>query len=89
MRKMNDRRPIHPGNLQCFIDCYRSHLIKAHQNDPSSYAWPITELDTVMSRMTSGIERNSFNKDSKAFKDTCKELGIKHTYQAIRDFITL
>ena len=80
---------IHPGNLQCFLDVYRGHLFKSVTEQPNYYAWPISDFDKVFERMSKAIERGSFNKDSKAFKDTCKELGIKHTYKAIREFISL
>lgn len=77
------RRVVHPGNLQCFLDVYKEELIKSHKENPDSYAWPFSELDEVFKRMSAAIERGSFNKDSKAFKSTCKALGIKHTYRDI------
>ena len=82
-------KPIHDGNLQCFIDLYRENLIKCVTQYPDEYSWPISELDNVIARMKNAIERGRFNKDSRAFKLTCKELKIKHTYKAIKDFITL
>lgn len=80
---------IHPGNFQCFLDIYKENLIKEVQNNPNEYAWSLDQLETVFSRMSSAIERGSFNKDSKAFKNTCKELKIKHTYKDIENFICL
>jgi hypothetical protein len=80
---------IHPGNFQCFLDVYREKLLEARKRHPETYAWPDSELDAVFERMTKAIERGSFNKDSHAFKATCKTLKIKHTYKAIKEFISL
>ncbi len=80
---------IHPGNLQCFLDCYYKNLVKARREFHEEYAWPDSELETVFEHMASAIEKGSFNKDSRAFKATCKELKIKHTYTAIKEFISL
>lgn len=33
------------------------------------------------------LKKGSFNKDTKAFRDTCKDLGIKHTYKSINEYI--
>ncbi len=80
---------IHPGNLQCFLDCYYQNLLKARREYPEEYAWPDSEMSVVFNRMTKAIKTGTFNKDSRAFKATCKELKIKHTYTAIREFISL
>lgn len=37
--------------------------------------------------MRRAIRKNSFNKDGRAFKATCKRLKIAHTYKAINNFI--
>lgn len=88
-RLTNMTNIIHHGNLQCFIDVYKEKLIESRQKNPESYSWPESEFETVFGRMVSAIQRGSFNKDSDAFKATCKELKIKHTYKAIQDFISL
>lgn len=82
-------QPTHPGNLQCFLDEYRTQLKLAVESRPEDYAWPISDFDIVFERMSRAIERGSFNKDSEAIKKTCKSLGIKHTYSAIKEFISL
>lgn len=82
-------RIIHTGNFQCFMEVYRENLIKAHNESPQDYAWSLADLDLVIERMTRAIEKGSYNKDSVAFKKTCKELGIKHTYKDIDSFICL
>ncbi len=70
-----------------FLATYKEELIKSHNETPENYAWPISELDVVFSRMRAAIERGSFNKDSRAFKATCKRLKIKHTYRDIETFL--
>jgi hypothetical protein len=88
-KMQKDLRPIHPGNFQCFLNVYKEKLIESIKNNPDEYSWSLNELETVFQRMSRAIEKGSFNKDSSAIKATCKELKIKHTYTAIRDFITL
>lgn len=82
-------KPIHSGNLNTFLEVYRENLIKCVTQYPDEYVWPISEIERVMDRMENAIVRGSFNKDTRAFKLTCKELKIKHTYKAIKDFISL
>lgn len=81
--------PIHPGNLAAFIDVYSEELSKAHTAHPELYAFPASQLPAVLARMTSAIERGSYNYDSPTFKATTKRLGIKHTRTAIETFIRL
>lgn len=73
--------------LDRFMAVYERHLRAAHTANPSEYRWPIETLPTVLGRMRDAIARGSMNKDSPAFKATCKELGIKHTYTAIREYL--
>lgn len=73
--------------LQKFLDVYKANLAKAHAAKPEEYTWSIDQLDEVYGRMVYAITKGTFNKDSESFKWTCKELGIKHTYKAIQEFI--
>jgi hypothetical protein len=75
------------SNLRLFCDTYRYYLAKAHNDYPQEYCWPREQLQTVGDKMCAAIERGSYNKDSRAFRDTCRELNIKHTYTAINAFI--
>ena len=70
-----------------FIEIYEEELKKAIVAYPDQYHYPVEEAPYVVARMSAAIERGTFNKDGAAFKATCKRLGIKHTYQAINDFI--
>lgn len=79
---------MHPGNFECFMDVYAEKLREARIKFPDQYAWPETEFELVLGRMRTAIERGTFNKDGQAMKATCKALGIKHTYTAIREYIS-
>lgn len=80
---------IHSGNLECFLECYKTNLLKAVLQLPQDYSYSTDKVDEVFERMKAAIVRGSFNKDSHAFRWTCKELGIKHTYKSIKEFISL
>jgi hypothetical protein len=71
---------------QVFISIYRLELADSLRNNPDQYAWTLTDFDEVFTRMEQAIIKGTFNKDSDAFKRTCKKLGIKHTYKAIREY---
>lgn len=86
---MKDNETIQSGNLQRFLECYYQNLLKSRKDFPEEYAWSDSEMSVVWNRMVKAIKGGSFNKDSRSFRLTCKELGIKHTYKAIREFITL
>jgi hypothetical protein len=71
---------------RAFAECYERNLRKALKTRPDKYMWPVENVPVVVKKMLDAVDRGSFNKDSLAFKWTCKELGIKHTYQAIREY---
>ena len=75
------------SNLELFKTRYRDNLINARMNYPNMYIWPENEFENVFKRMLGALSRGSFNKDSIALKNTCKQLNIKHTYTAIAEFI--
>jgi len=74
------------SNFQRFMETYRKHL--EHTCRAGDCGWDMSELPQVFQRMRNAILRGSFNKDSQAFRKTCKELGISHTYKAINAFIS-
>ncbi len=75
------------NNIELLKSTYAKNLEIAHAKYPNDYTWPILELPQVLTRMNAAIDKMSFNKDSHAWKMTCKELNIKHTYTAIKQFI--
>lgn len=74
-------------NLELFLSTYKKNLKKCAIENPEEYAWSIEEFHKIIERMNNAIVHGTFNKDSKAFKNTCKELKIKHTYKDIANFI--
>jgi hypothetical protein len=74
-------------NLETFMSVYSRNLVKAIQEKPDQYGYGIDGVSAVLVRMKTAIEQGTFNKDSFAFRWTCKELKIKHTYQAIKEYL--
>lgn len=74
-------------NLQAFMDIYRAALADAVAKHPDEYAWPLADVPVVAARMEAAIVRGSYNHDGRAFKATCKALGIKHTRKAIGEYL--
>jgi hypothetical protein len=73
--------------METFMVEYAKQLEKAVREHPEEYLWPIEHVPEVVARMREAIKTGTYNKDSGAFKQTCKVLGIKHTYKAIAAFI--
>ena len=73
--------------LEIFQASYTRNLARAVVERPQDYQWPIEELPTVTARMLAAIGRGSYNKDSYAFRWTCKELGLPFTYKAINAYL--
>ena len=74
-------------HFDIFMEAYSKNLAAALEKFPDQYAWPKSELPQVIERMKAAIKKGSFNKDSHAFKATCKELKIPYTYQGIKSYL--
>ncbi len=70
--------------LQLFIAAYGRRLRQAMIDSPGEYRG---SYETIFPRMAAAIERGTFNKDQKTFRAVCKDLGIRHTYKAIKAFL--
>ena len=86
---MENNKPIHPGNFECFIEVFTQKLLRFLETHPQDYAYSKEQLPILMPRFRESIKTGNFNKDGHAIKATCKELKIKHTYKAIKEFISL
>lgn len=75
------------SNLDLFLSTYRKHLKQTRSEYPTEYAWPESMFEDVYSRMAEALEKGTYNKDGRALKATCKELGVKHTYKAINEYL--
>jgi hypothetical protein len=81
-------------NRETFIAHYERELHAEYDNDapwlarlaanPPDRPRSIPELAL---RITNGLVTGGANKDSAPIKRTCKALGIKHTYTAIREYV--
>lgn len=58
---------------------------------PGTYAWPASELPQVTQRMCAAIDKykgvGGINIDGPAFRRAAKELGIKNTYKAWKEWL--
>jgi len=74
-------------NKEKFGELYRANLRRAVTEKPDDYAYAADRVDEIAGKMLAALERGSANKDGFAFKQTCKQLGIPHTYKAINAFL--
>lgn len=73
-----------------FREVYAEELARAVEQYPDEYPWahggttlPRSTVEEVAARMFGAMARGTFNKDGRAFKATCKRLGIPYTYAGI------
>ena len=71
-----------------FTEVYIRHLEKAVREHPEEYRFPIESVPNVAAKMVPAPASGSANKDGRAVKGACKELGIKYTLAGIRAFFT-
>ncbi len=79
-------------NAETFDKVYRASLAQAVAEYPDEYPWfqeGVVEVEEVADRMLDSVFHypGRWNKDGRAFKATCKTLGIRHTYKAIFAYI--
>lgn len=67
-----------------FLKVYADKLHRNFSDKPEIYKG---DLNKTLTRMRQAIIRETFNKDSDSFKQTCKDFKIKHTYKSIRAFL--
>lgn len=82
------KNPAEMAGIEKFMEVYSRALMWAVTDYPEEYPYGVHGVRKVVEGMREAIIEGSFNKEGRAFKRTCKELGIKHTYGAIKDFIT-
>ena len=78
---------MRPDRFEEFARLYRPALADARARFPEEYPWPAEDVPEVADKMLDAVERGRFNKDGRAFKTVCRQLGIKHTYTAIRAYL--
>ena len=78
---------MNPNRLQLFSDLYKKNLTKAVTDYPTEYGFTAEDVPAVAARMRAAVLAGSYNKDGRAFKATCKQLGLAHTYTAINNWL--
>jgi len=78
------REDVSESHFERFTMAYYAELEARFALDHDGHRYT---LDETFHRTVAAIFRQSFIKDTQAFKDTCKVLKIKHTYKAIEAFI--
>lgn len=74
--------------LETFLKVYSEELARAVKEHPEDYCWgPKSTVESVTATMAKAIEGGTYNKDGRAFRGTCKRLGIAHTYTAINAYV--
>jgi len=74
--------------VQAFTDCLARHYVDLYRDDPDTYGMAAARYTPaeLARKMTLGLTCGETNKDGEGIRRTCRELGIKHTYKAIRGF---
>lgn len=72
---------------ELFLCTYKMNLEQTRLEFPEQYVWPLEKLDHVFDLMVAAFDRGHYNKDGIAFRRTCEQLGIGHTYKAINEFV--
>lgn len=74
--------------METFMEIYEECLRAAITSHPEEYRYGLDSVPEIVQKMRVAIFNQAYNKDSRAFRATCKKLGIKHTYSAIAHYIT-
>ena len=89
-RKLLEEKHMYTQNQATFLNQYIPILEDCKQNDPD-YAY-LKEIDSnieeLAQKMLKGLISGAASNHGKALQKTCKALGIKPTYKAIREFLT-
>lgn len=78
---------MNQDKLNQFMAVYTPALKDAVEQYPAEYMWPVSDVPYVAGLMRAAIERDTYNHGGRAFRNTCKALGIKPTREAITEFL--
>ena len=71
-----------------FRAAYALELARQHPANPAGYAWPVTELPTIVDKMIAALERGGANIDSPAINAACKTCKFQPGVARIKAFLT-
>ena len=77
---------IDESRLESFCTLFEKNW-KQHIEEHTEDYVVIASFDAAAKKMQLAIRVGSFNNDSRSFRKTCRELGIKNTYKAIRAYL--
>lgn len=72
-----------------FDTTYYDELARAVREHPDEYMPAMSTKEGLIdayTRMLAAFDRESYNKDGRAIRATCRKLGIPHTYKAINAY---
>ena len=75
-------------NLETFNMLLTEQYTELFTTPEYSYAANRTMPTDMARKMTLGLDQGTASKDGQGIKNVCKALGIKHTYKAIREYLT-
>lgn len=73
--------------MESFMKVYIECLEAAVTEYPQEYRFPVEHVQEVAALMQKAIEKSTYSNTGRAFKATCKKLGIKNTYKAISNYL--
>ena len=76
------------AKLNRFFTVYERHLMDVVSNKANGYCFGPDKVPIVVVKMKAAVVGGTYSKDGLAFRRTCSELGIKHTYTAIKEFLS-
>lgn len=81
----------HPGNVEYVFNIYAEQLDQSMRSNPGMYMPGLTAVDIAekfKAKILAGGDISEINIASDAWRRTCKQLGINHTYKALREYMS-
>ena len=74
------------GNREKFRAAYLVKLTEQHAKHPEEYFYPAEGIPVVVDKMIASLAKGQAS-NSPAIKAVCRQLGIKSTYTAIKEYL--
>ena len=75
------------ARIDDFLAEYTIQLTRAVTRHPTLYSYSVSQVPGVITRIREALPANKYMTNGRAFRATCRNLGIKPTYKAVRDFL--
>lgn len=73
--------------IDTLMAVYESELREEMLRHPEMYRYTLAQLPEYLPRFRQGFLDGNLSIGSPTIRRTCKRLGIKHTYHAIKNFL--